>query len=190
MKKLVLVSIIFLAALLFGCAQQETPTASVTPSAASSMAASANAFPSAIASPTASPSPRPSPSPIWVGSPSPGAWNDFGQSEVLVDFLYADWCSHCQKMKPIVSEAERAFPAQRFKIRSWNEANRTKDKSVMYVYDYYSRKGLFDGYPTFVIAGGYKRVGEMPRADFFDWACSFFHDPRPDACSQYANKTW
>ena len=182
MKKLVLVSIIFLAALLFGCAQQETPIASVAPS----MTASANA------SPAASPSPRPSPSPIAPPnvSPSPGAWNDFTQSEVLVDFLYADWCPHCQNMKPIVSEAERAFPAQRFKVRYWNEANRTHDKNDMYVYDYYSRKGLYGGFPTFVIAGGYKRVGEMPRADFFDWVCSFFHGTRPDACSQYANKTW
>jgi thiol-disulfide isomerase/thioredoxin len=190
LKKLFLAFTLLACVLFFGCVENalQTPQMQANASVAASTAPSASASVSVAASP--SPFPSPSPSPIWAGSPTPGAWNDFKQREVVVDFLYADWCGHCAKMKPIVSEAERAFPAERLKVRWWNEANRTRDKSVMYVYDYYSRKRFFGGFPTFVVLGEYKRVGEMPRDDFFDWLCSFFRNPKPEACGEYANTTW
>jgi thiol-disulfide isomerase/thioredoxin len=184
LTKLFLSLVLFACVLSLGCVeqagQQPSPGASVAPSVVASPVVSV----SVNVSPAASPTPRVYP------SPSPGAWDDFAQKEVVVDFLYADWCPHCQKMEPIVQEAERAFPKERFKARWWNEANRTNDKGDMYIFDYYRRKGFFGGFPSFVILGGYKRVGEMPRNDFFDWVCSFFHDPRPAACGEYAKKTW
>ena len=185
MNKLLLSIVLIACVLSLGCVeqaaqQQPSPGASVAPSPA----ATASVAPQASVAANASPTPRVYP------SPSPGAWDDFAQKEVVVDFLYADWCSHCAKMKPIVEEAERAFPSERFKLRWWNEANQTNIKGVIDVFTYYRHKGFFGGFPSFVILGEYKRVGEMPRNDFFDWVCSFFHDPRPSACSEYAKKTW
>ena len=101
--------------------------------------------------------------------------------EVTVDFLYADWCVHCQAMKPIVARAEAAFPKDRFEVRYWNEASRS-NATVAAVYAAYTEKGYFTGFPTFVANGNDPRVGEMPEVAFKAWVCSKFSAPKPNGC--------
>jgi len=101
--------------------------------------------------------------------------------EVTIDFLYADWCSHCQAMKPIVARLEAALPKDRFEVRYWNEASRS-DAAVSVIYTIYTDKGYFRGFPTFVANGNDSRVGEMPEASFKAWVCSKFSPPKPPGC--------
>ena len=101
--------------------------------------------------------------------------------EVTIDFLYADWCSHCQAMKPIVAKLEAALPKDRFQVRYWNEASRG-DAAVAAVYAAYTNKGYFTGFPTFVANGNDPQVGSMPEATFNAWVCSKFSAPKPSGC--------
>jgi thiol-disulfide isomerase/thioredoxin len=104
------------------------------------------------------------------------------QKEVVIDFLYATWCPHCQNMKAVMAGLERAFPADRFEVRYW-DYDRQKEENVSAVYQLYTGKGYFTGgVPTFVANGEDSRVGEMPEATFKAWICSKFSEPRPDGC--------
>jgi len=102
--------------------------------------------------------------------------------EVTMDFLYADWCPHCQKMKPIVAALEQALPADRFTIRRWRDEDRQTNSSVSSVFDFYSQKGSFAGFPTFIINGEDAKAGEMPEVQFKAWICSKFKSPAPSGC--------
>jgi len=118
-----------------------------------------------------------------LGSPSqPGnATAQPARKEVTIDFLYADWCPHCQRMKPIVAALAARLPSDRFEVRYWNEANKG-NATVAGVYADYTAKGYFQGYPTFVANWEDYRVGEMPESDFTAWVCSKFSSPKPTGC--------
>jgi thiol-disulfide isomerase/thioredoxin len=98
--------------------------------------------------------------------------------EVTLDFMYADWCGHCQKMKPIVSELEAQLPKDRFEVKYWSEADSKAGKEASAVFAKYGLRG----YPTFVINGVDRRDGEMPQASFKAWICSKFSSPLPEGC--------
>lgn len=102
--------------------------------------------------------------------------------EVTIDFLYADWCPHCQKMKPIVAALEAQLPSSRFAIRYWRDEDRQSDSKVAGVFDTYTQKGMFSGFPTFIINGADFKAGEMPEATFRSWICSKFKAPAPTGC--------
>lgn len=101
------------------------------------------------------------------------------QKEVVVDFLYADWCQHCQNMKPRVANVIAQLPADRFQVRHYNDADRG-NAAVAAVYANYMAKGM-TGFPTFV-ANGEMRAGELPEAEFKAWLCSKFSSPKPAGC--------
>ena len=101
--------------------------------------------------------------------------------EVTIDFLYADWCGHCQNMKPRVASVAASLPADRLEVRYWNEADRG-NADVASVYADYSSKGYFQGFPTFVANRDDYRVGEMAEPDFLAWVCSKFSSPKPAGC--------
>ncbi|MFA5105729.1 MAG: thioredoxin family protein [Candidatus Micrarchaeia archaeon] len=101
--------------------------------------------------------------------------------EVTLDFLHADWCPHCQRMKPIVAKLASELPADRFLVRSWNEKNMNSDPDTQTIYNNYTALGYFQGFPTFVIGDDY-RVGEIPENELKAWVCSKFKAPVPDAC--------
>jgi len=104
------------------------------------------------------------------------------QKEVVIDFLYATWCPHCQNMKAIMAGLERTFPADRFEVRYWDYDGQ-KEENVSAIYQLYTGKGYFTGgVPTFVANGEDSRVGEMPEATFKAWICSKFSDPKPEGC--------
>lgn len=104
------------------------------------------------------------------------------QKEVVIDFLYATWCPHCQNMKVVMAGLERAFPADRFEVRYW-DYDKQKEGNVSAIYQLYSGKGYFTGgVPTFVANGEDSRVGEMPEATFKAWICSKFLEPKPEGC--------
>jgi thiol-disulfide isomerase/thioredoxin len=103
------------------------------------------------------------------------------KKEVVIDFLYADWCGHCQTMKPIVARLEAALPKDRLEVRYWNEASRS-DAAVAAVYTTYTDKGYFQGFPTFVANGDDPKVGSMPESTFKAWVCSKFSSPKPTGC--------
>jgi thiol-disulfide isomerase/thioredoxin len=102
--------------------------------------------------------------------------------EVVLEFLYADWCSHCAKMKPIVESLGKKLPADRFELRAYNEAERENSTAVAAVYDRYSANGFFEGFPTFVLNGNDYKAGEMTEANFKAWVCSKFSSPKPQGC--------
>ena len=102
--------------------------------------------------------------------------------EVTVDFMYADWCPHCQAMKPVVARVASQLPAGRLEVRYWNEASRGSNATVAAIYDMYTRKGYFQGFPTFVANGNEYQVGEMPEAAFKSWVCLQFPAPKPAGC--------
>ncbi len=104
------------------------------------------------------------------------------KKEVTVDFLYADWCPHCQAMKPVVARVASQLPAGRLEVRYWNEASRGSNATVAAIYDMYTRKGYFQGFPTFVANGNEYQVGEMPEAAFKSWVCLQFPAPKPAGC--------
>ena len=100
---------------------------------------------------------------------------------MIIDFLYADWCGHCQNMKPIVAKLESTLPKDRFEVRYWNEASRS-DAAVSAIYAAYTSNGYFKGFPTFVANGNDPNVGEMTEAAFKSWVCSKFSTPKPTGC--------
>ncbi|MFA6328940.1 MAG: protein disulfide isomerase family protein [Candidatus Micrarchaeia archaeon] len=107
--------------------------------------------------------------------------SEAAKKEVVLDFLYADWCGHCQNMKPIVAELASSLPPDRFEVRYWNEASRGKE-DVAAIYTEYTDKEYFRGFPTFVANGNDPRVGEMSGAIFKSWVCSKFSAPKPAGC--------
>ncbi len=115
-------------------------------------------------------------------SAAAGAPNLAPTKEVTIDFLYADWCPHCQKMKPIVAALEKALPSDRFAIRMWRDEDKGTDPAVSEVYSTYSSKNMFAGFPTFIINGVDSKAGEMPEADFKAWVCGKFSSPKPNGC--------
>ncbi len=114
-----------------------------------------------------------------AGSPPPS-----GQAgnKVTLEFLYADWCSHCNAMKPYVSELQGKLPKERFEVVMLNEKDVATNPSVAAIYQKYQANGFFTGFPTFIINGENPLVGERPQANFNFWVCSYFEAPRPDAC--------
>ncbi|MCX6769509.1 MAG: thioredoxin family protein [Candidatus Micrarchaeota archaeon] len=105
------------------------------------------------------------------------------EKEVTVDFLYADWCPHCQKMKPIVAKLEQELPKDRFVVRYWKDEDASSDPKVSAVYDKYTKAGYFTGFPTFVINNGAEyKAGEMSESDLRAWICSKFSAPKPSGC--------
>ena len=116
--------------------------------------------------------------------PSQQASIDPPDREVTVDFLYADWCPHCQKMKPIVQKMIDEFPPDRFDVRYWSEAAGQSEPNASAVYAKYSQEGYFTGYPTFVVNNGKGHAaGEMSEADFRAWLCTQFDSPKPANCN-------
>ncbi len=102
--------------------------------------------------------------------------------EVVIDFLYADGCSHCQKMKSVMGGLEELFPKDRFEVRYWNY-DKQGEGEVGAMYRLYGENGYFTGgVPTFVANGNDSRVGEMPEATFKAWVCSKFSPPKPEGC--------
>jgi thiol-disulfide isomerase/thioredoxin len=68
------------------------------------------------------------------------------QKEVTMDFLYADWCAHCQKMKPIVEKLVAELPSDRFQVNYWSDADYQAGKpGTVAVFDKYSNNGMFLG---------------------------------------------
>ena len=117
------------------------------------------------------------------GSGSAGSALPELEKEVTIDFLYADWCPHCQNMKPIVQKIESLLPSDRFAVRYWSEADAQSGGKAKEVFAEYSRKGMFPGYPTFVMNNGKNRTsGEMSQAEMLRWICSEFGSPKPSAC--------
>jgi len=104
------------------------------------------------------------------------------RKEVTIDFLYADWCGHCQNMKPRVASVASQLPAGRLEVRYWNEADRGSNPDVAAVYSDHAAKGYFKAFPTFVANWDDYRVGEMPEQDFKAWVCSKFSAPKPSGC--------
>jgi len=102
--------------------------------------------------------------------------------EVTLDFLYADWCSHCAAMKPLIAKLEQELPSDRFTIRKWRDEDRQNDGNVRAAFDFYSQKGAFVGFPSFIINGETSKAGEMPEAQFRSWVCSQFSSPKPSGC--------
>ena len=95
-----------------------------------------------------------------------------------MDFLYADWCPHCQAMKPIVARIASQLPADRFAVNYYSEADANAGKEAAAMFAKY---GL-QSYPTFVINGNDQKVGEMPESEFLAWVCSKFSPPKPSGC--------
>ncbi|MEM4348307.1 MAG: thioredoxin domain-containing protein [Candidatus Anstonellaceae archaeon] len=104
-------------------------------------------------------------------------------AEVTLDFLYADWCGHCQKMKPVLAELEKELQSPRFVVRRWRDEDKGTNKDVAQVYSFYTEKGMFRGFPTFIINGQYKTEGEMPKEQLKSWICDKFSSPKPSACT-------
>lgn len=104
------------------------------------------------------------------------------EKEVTLDFLLADWCSHCQNMKPIIAELQASFPPNRFEVRYWNEKDIATNAETGGIYDSYSKLGFFKGFPTFVLNGKEYKAGEMPKQELVSWVCTKFSDPKPSAC--------
>jgi thiol-disulfide isomerase/thioredoxin len=102
--------------------------------------------------------------------------------EVTIDFLHADWCSHCQNMKPVISELQLLFPPNKFEVRYWNEKDIATNAETGGIYDSYSKLGFFKGFPTFVLNGKEYKAGEMPKAELVAWICTKFENPKPSAC--------
>lgn len=102
--------------------------------------------------------------------------------EVTIDFLYADWCPHCQKMKPYVAALEQSLPADRFEVRYWSEDDYKAGGQAADVYAAYEAAGYFSGYPTFVINGNDAKAGSMEEAVFKAWVCGKFASPKPAGC--------
>ena len=100
------------------------------------------------------------------------------KKEVVLDFLYADWCPHCQAMKPIVARIASQLPADRFAVNYYSEADANAGKEAAAMFAKY---GL-QSYPTFVINGNDQKVGEMPESEFLAWVCSKFSPPKPSGC--------
>jgi len=105
------------------------------------------------------------------------------KKEVTLDYLYADWCPHCQKMKPYVAKLAATLPQDRFLVRAWNEADRSSSPDSQKIYTDYQAKGYFQGFPTFVLNENDYRVGEMPEPQLKAFVCSKFKAPAPAACS-------
>ena len=103
--------------------------------------------------------------------------------EVTLDFLYADWCPHCQRMQPIVSDVISKLPPDRFAVRYWNEKDRPSNSQTSAAYLFYTRKGYFIGFPTFVINTNVSSAGEMDEGDFLSFVCASFKLPKPPACA-------
>lgn len=104
--------------------------------------------------------------------------------EVTIDFLYADWCGYCSKMKPIVAKISSEMPPERFEVRYLNEKEKSTNATVMGIYDLYRQKGYFKGYPSLVANGNSSKIGLQSERDFRAWVCSHFSSPLPEACGQ------
>ncbi|MEM2963327.1 MAG: thioredoxin domain-containing protein [Candidatus Anstonellales archaeon] len=104
------------------------------------------------------------------------------KKEVQLEFLYADWCVHCNNMKPIVLELARELPPDRFELIMLNEKDIANPK-IKEVYEKYTEMGFFKGFPTFVINGETALVGERSKQDFNLWVCAHFKPPKPTKCS-------
>lgn len=102
--------------------------------------------------------------------------------KVTVDFLYADWCPHCQNMKPIIAELDKTLPDDQFVVRYWSEEDYKAGGPSKAVFEQYAANGMFQGYPTFVINNGTTyTAGEMPAAEFKGWICSQY-TVKPTGC--------
>ncbi|MCX8194755.1 MAG: thioredoxin family protein [Candidatus Micrarchaeota archaeon] len=133
--------------------------------------------------------------PISINQPSPGegggkesakqpASKQQGEPEVVLEFLYADWCPHCQKMKPIVQKIAGEMPSERLKIVYWRDEDVQKDRATYDRFSYYRQKGIFVGFPTFVINNGEDYLaGEVSEPYFRDWLCRHFSSPKPEKCN-------
>lgn len=104
------------------------------------------------------------------------------KKEVFLEFLYAEWCGHCQKMKPIVEKLDNEFPDDRFEVRYLDEQDRASNEEVAKIYEKYEKKGYFRGFPTFVINGNSSTVGSKSEAAFRSWVCGHFLSPKPAGC--------
>lgn len=104
------------------------------------------------------------------------------RKEVTLEFLYADWCGYCQKMKPIVQSLESSLPSDRFEVIYLNEKDKQNNTDVAAAYSKYTANGYFKGFPTFVINGNDYKVGAMPEETFKQWVCSKFSAPKPSGC--------
>ena len=114
-------------------------------------------------------------------STQPAAGNDSqppAAKEVTVDFMYADWCPHCQAMKPVVAKIASDLPSDRFAVNYYSEADANAGK---YAATMFAKYGI-RSYPTFVINGNDRKEGEMTERDFLAWVCSKFSSPKPELC--------
>jgi thiol-disulfide isomerase/thioredoxin len=121
--------------------------------------------------------PTPGTNPGTVTPPTSGSVD-----KVTVDFLYADWCPHCQNMKPIVADLIKTLPADKFQVNYWSEDDYKAGGPAAQVFTKYANMGMFQGYPTFVINGGTAyTAGEMPATEFKNWICSQY-TVKPTGC--------
>ena len=114
------------------------------------------------------------------GDRNPG--NSASGNKIIMEFLYADWCSHCSLMKPIVTELEGKISKDRFEVVWLNEKDRATNANVASIYDKYTRLGIFQGFPTFVINGETPLVGSRDKKVFVGWVCAQFSGEMPQAC--------
>ena len=102
--------------------------------------------------------------------------------KVTIDFLYADWCPHCQKMKPIVTDLINTLPASKFQVNYWSEEDYKAGGPSVAVFNKYSSSGIFEGYPTFVVNNGTDHLaGEVTAEKFKTWVCSQYTE-KPQGC--------
>lgn len=107
---------------------------------------------------------------------------NLSDDKVVIDFLHADWCPHCQNMKPVIAELDNTLPDDRFVVMYWSEDDYKAGGPAVQVFTKYANMGMFKGYPTFVINNGTAyTAGEMPAAEFKGWVCSQY-TVKPSGC--------
>ncbi|OIO21115.1 hypothetical protein AUJ17_03675 [Candidatus Micrarchaeota archaeon CG1_02_47_40] len=107
---------------------------------------------------------------------------NLSKDKVTLEFLYADWCGHCARMKPVVEEVSASLPKDRFEVIMLSEKDAQSKPEVMAIYQKYAQTGIFSAYPTFIINGEHQKVGEMPEEEFMGWVCGYFEEPKPQYC--------
>ena len=103
--------------------------------------------------------------------------------QIQLDYLYADWCPHCQATRPALLSVTGKLGAS-VNLSEWNEASRATDPEVAAMYTKYKNEGIFAGFPT-IVAHGPKGesflAGEQTEEGLMVWICGLY-TIKPAAC--------
>lgn len=102
--------------------------------------------------------------------------------QVKIDFLYADWCTHCVAAKPVVERVAGEFNGA-VNVTLYNEAARKTDNATAKLYADYKAREVFGGFPTLVAhgeKGEQKLVGERNESELKSWMCAQFVKAPPN----------